>query len=173
MSAPGSGPGRGGSGLTFGVAAVAVAVFGLVGGLPDLIGPALGVAGLAVASWWRRRPATGATFGPLPAVVALAVLAATSPAAPSTELFGGLAAVALLLWLADDPSRPAGGGRRAGFAVATCALAVGIAWSVALVLPRPSGAIGIAGGMLAALLLLVAYLLARATEGRSSVGATA
>jgi hypothetical protein len=155
---------QGGSPLTFAVATFAVVLFGLVGGLPDLAGPAVGVVGLVTSALVRRRTAVGATYGPLPALVALLVIATTAPAVGSAMLFGGLAALAVLLWLADDPARPAGGGRRATLPLATCGLAIAIAWSLVLVLPRPSREVGVAGGLLAALLLLLAYLLVRSAR---------
>jgi hypothetical protein len=174
VSAPGPVAPRGGSGVTFAILAVAVVAFGLVGGLPDLLGPVVAAVGVAGSATWRRQwPGTGETFGSLPALVALAVLGASSPVAPSTELFGAIAALAVLLWLADDPSRPAGGGRRAAAAIGFCGLGVGIAWSLVLILPRPSGRLGIAGGLLALALLLLAWLLARETAGRAPAGARA
>ena len=51
MTGPEDGRPLGGRGVTFAVAAIAVAVFGLVGGLPVLLGPIVGVVttnGLAV-----------------------------------------------------------------------------------------------------------------------------
>lgn len=165
---------RGGSVATFSVLVLVVGAFGLLGDLPYLVGPLVGIGGVAVSAAWRRyRPTTSVTVAPLPALVALGALAASSPAVPSAELFGGVAALALLLWLADDPSRPAGGGRRAVVALASCALGVGVAWSLALILPRPSGEVGIAGGLLALALLLLAWLLARETAGPSPSGARA
>jgi hypothetical protein len=173
VSAPVVDAARGGSRLTFVLAVLAVSLFGLVGGLPDLIGPAIGVVGLVLSSLWRRRPTTGRTFAPLPALVALTVLAVSAPVVASAELLGGFATLALLLWLADDPARPAGGGRRAVSALASCGLAVGIAWSALLLLPSTSGRVGVAGALLAAVLLVLGYLLVREAEGRSSVAASA
>jgi len=164
---------RGGNKLTFTVAAVALGLFGLVGGLPDLLGPAIGIGGLAVAAWARRRGPLGTEYGALPALVGLLVLATTAPTVASAELFGGLSALAVLLWVADDPARPAGGGRRAALPLASCGLAVGIAWSVALVLPHPSQEVGLAGGLLASVLLVLAYFLVREAERRASSSASA
>jgi hypothetical protein len=164
---------RGGSGLTFALAVLAVSAFGLVVGLPDLLGPAIGVAGLVLSSLWRRRPTTGRSFAPLPALVALSVLAVSAPVVASAELFGGFATLALLLWLADDPARPAGGGRRAARAIGACGLAIGIAWSLVLLLPSSSRGVGVAGALLALVLLVLAYLLVRETEGRIPSAASA
>jgi hypothetical protein len=156
----------GGGGLTFAVAVASVAAFGLVGGLPWLLGPVIGAAGMVAASFVRRRADVGSTLGPLPALLALAALAVTSPPVASAELFGGLATLGVLLWLADDPARPAGGGRRAGMALGSCAFAVAVAWSIILLLPRPSSAIGAAGALLVVVLLALAYLLGHETRPR-------
>jgi len=164
---------RGGSWATVALAAVAVATFGLVGGLPDFLGPTIGLVGLVLSSLLRRRRPAGAVFGPLPALAALGAIAVSAPPVPSAELLGGLATLAVLLWLADDPERPAGGGRRAAPALAGCGLALGIAWSVVLAVPPPSGAIGVAGAILASIFLLIAYLIVREAEGPSPSGASA
>ncbi len=172
MSGPADPARFGGSGLTLAAFGAVVAVFGLVVGLPYLLGPVVGLAGV-VASWaWRRRRAgAGRELGVLPAIVALGVLALAAPAVPATELLGGLSALALLLWAADDPARPAGGGRRAVGEIATCGLAVAVAWTLVLTVPRRTGAIDLAGALLAALLLLVAWLLTR--EASRGTGADA
>lgn len=163
----------GGNLLTLVLAAVAAALFGWVGGLPFLLGPVVGVAGVVGSSLLRSRPRRGSSFGPWPALLALAAIAVTAPPVSSAELFGGLATLAVLLWLADDPGRPAGGGRRAGLAIGSCAVAVAVAWSLLAVLPRPSGAVGAAGAVLVVVLLLVAYLLVREGSPRPRPGANA
>ena len=173
MSTPVVDDRRGGSGLTFVLAVLAVSAFGLVVGLPDLLGPVIGVAGLVLSSLWRRRSTAGRSFVPLPALVALAVLAVSAPVVASAELFGSFATLGVLLWLADDPARPAGGGRRAARALGSCVLAIGIAWSLVLLLPRPSGEVGVAGALLALVLLALAYLLVREAEGRLPSAASA
>jgi len=173
VNGPEAGERLGGSRSTFGVAALAIAAFGLVGGLPYFLGPALGVVGLGVAALVRRRSARGRTFAPMPALVALTALAVTAPAVASAELLGGVASLGLLLWMADDPRRPAGGGRRASLALASCGLTVGIAWAVLLAVPHPAGGVGVAGALLALVLLFLAYLLAREAEARGPGPATA
>jgi hypothetical protein len=69
--------------------------------------------------------------------------------------------LAFLVWLADDPARPAGGARRGLATVAVPALAVGIAWSSTLFLPAGAVPLGVAGGLLALTLALVAFLVGR------------
>lgn len=162
----------GGGVATFVLAAVALTLFGLVGGLPYFLGPVVGGVGLAAAAVARRGSGVGPTFGPLPVLLALGALAVSSPSVPSTELFGGFATVAVLLWLADDPGRPAGGGRRAVVALGSGALAVVIAGTFALVVHVPHAEVGVAGGILAFVLLLVAYLLVREAGPPLGYGAT-
>jgi len=173
VNSPAADDPRGGSAFTFAIVAAALGLFGWVGNLPDLLGPVVGVLGLALSALWRRRGSQAATFAPLPALVALGLLAASCPTLSSTELFGSLATVGLLLWMADDPARPAGGGRRASSALGTCGLAAGLAWSMTLVLPSLSGEIGVAGGLLAGVLLLLAFLLAHPVPDRPAPGGSA
>jgi hypothetical protein len=163
----------GGSVLTLVLAGAATALFGWVGGLPFLLGPVVGVAGVVGSSLLRTRPRVGASFGPWPALLALAALAVTAPPVSSAELFGGLATLAVLVWLADDPSRPSGGGRRAGLTIGSCAVGVAVAWSLLAVAPRPTGAVGVAGALLVVVLLVVAYLLVREASPRPRPGANA
>ncbi len=162
MSDPPGLPDLGGGLATTIVLGASAAVFGLLGGLPDFAGPIVGVVGVGVATFWRahdrRRPAALAL---LPAVLAVAVLALTSPAYPSTELFGGLTGLALLLWIADDPARARGGGRRAAPAIGLIALAVGLTWTIALVAPGQAPEVGVAGGLLAGAFVVLAWLVAR------------
>jgi len=163
----------GGGVATLVLAGFAVTLFGLVGGLPYLVGPLVGVVGLGAAALARRSSGAGPTLGPVPVLLALGVLAVTSPAVPAAVLFGGFATVAVLLWLADDPGRPSGGGRRAVLALGSGALAVVIAGSLVLVARVSHAEVGVAGGILAFVLLLLAYLLVRGAGERPRPGATA
>jgi len=120
------------------------------------------VVGVILSAFFRSRQPVGlGTWGLLPALGAIAILAATAPAIASTELFGGLTGLAFLLWIADDPARPSGGGRRAVPTIALGALGVGLAWAITLALPSKGPDIGLAGGLLAAGLVLLAVLIAR------------
>lgn len=152
----------GGGIATTGLFAFSAAVLGLLGGLPEYLGPAIGVGGVAISAVWRtfRRDRPGAVTI-APALIALATLAVAAPALASTELFGGLSGLAFLLWLADDPSRPRGGGRRAAPAIAMVALAVGVSWAITLGVPGRTPEIGLAGGLLAAAFVLLAWLVSR------------
>jgi hypothetical protein len=164
VSAPGGVPldEHGGGVASAGLFGFAVALFGLVGGLPLVIGPAVGVGGIVASSLWRRSPrGTGRALPIVPAIAGIAVLAVTAPATPAAELFGGLAALAFLVWLADDPARPRGGGRRAAPVVMLVALTVGLSWAITLAVPGRGPEIAVAGGLLAAAFVLLALLLSR------------
>lgn len=166
--------GRGGSPFTLALFVAATTAFGFVGGLADLVGPVIGAAGVVATAILRRRyPDTGPALMLLPALAALGVLAVTAAPVPSTELLGGVASLTLLLWTADDPARPAGGGRRAVPALAACAASVGIVFGLSLALPSLPPGIGIAGGLLALVILVLAVLLERISLAPSERGASA
>ncbi len=151
---------RGGGLPTAALLGFAMGVLGLLGGLTIYVGPALGVGAVAAATVLRRvRPRWLGRLNLLVPLVALAVLAATAPPAPSTELFGALGALGLLLWVADDPERPRGGGRRALPILSVAALGVGLAWGVTLAFPSRSPDVALGGALLATALVLLAVLL--------------
>jgi hypothetical protein len=139
---------------------VSATYLGFLSGFPDGFGPVLAAAvvvfatGLRVGT--RRRVAA---YAPVPVVAALALEAVRAPVGLGTELVAGLAGLAFLLWLADDPSRPVGGSLRSLPTVAVPALAVGIAWSSTLFLPAGAVPLGVAGALLALSLAVVAFLL--------------
>jgi len=161
VTPPVEAPMLGGRGATTAVLAACAGFLGLLGALPDLLGPILGVLGVVLSSVWRSRESTSpAVLATAPALAAIVVLTASAPAAASTELFAGLTGLAFLLWLADDPARPAGGGRRAGPTIAPAALAVGLAWAFALSLSGEPVEVGLAGGVLAAAIVVLAVLIA-------------
>ena len=148
--------------------------FGLLGGLPGFLGPVVGVLGVVGSALLRsREPVLGGAVPLLPALVALAVLTGTAPAGPPTDLLAGLIALLLLLWAADDPARPAGGGRRAVPTVAPAFLAVGLAWVLSLALIGQPADIGLAGALLAAALVVLAFLFASLTHRPPSLAQTA
>ena len=152
-------PGRGGGLATTVLLGGTACFLGLLGGLPFPVGPAVGALGVAASAIWRTYGrGRGGAVPLVPALVALVVLAVTAPVAASTDLFAGLTGLAFLLWVADDPGRPAGGGRRAAPTIAPAALAVGFAWAITLVLAGQPQEIGLAGGLLAAALVLLAVL---------------
>ena len=77
------------------------------------------------------------------------------------ELLAGGCGLAFLAWLADDPARERGGLVRAPPLITLPAVALGITWASALLLPSGSATLGVAAGLLAFALLAVALLAAR------------
>lgn len=152
-------PGRGGGLATTVLLGGTACFLGLLGGLPLLLGPAVGALGVTASALWRTYGrGRGGAVALVPALLALVVLALTAPVAASTDLFAGLTGLAFLLWVADDPGRPAGGGRRAVPTIAPAALALGLAWAITLALAGQPQEVGLAGGLLAAALVLLAVL---------------
>ena len=87
--------------------------------------------------------------------------AVLAPVGLGIELVAGLAGLAFLLWLADEPTPPVGGSVRSLPTLAVPALALGIAWSSALFLPAGAVPLGVAGDLLALTLAAVAFLVGR------------
>ncbi len=141
---------------------VASGLFGYFGTLPVPLGAglALGLTGAALALRAQARARLRA-IAPVPALAALLVAALASPLGLLPELLAGMAGLAFLAWLADDPTRPAGGLGRARMTLLLPALALGIAWASALLLPSRAAPIGVAGGLLAGALVALAILIAR------------
>jgi hypothetical protein len=148
--------------VSLGVLAAAALLLGYLSGVPYGFGVVL-VAGGVLGAAALRRSESGAVAGwaPVPVLLVLAIEAVGAPVGLGSELVAGLAAVAFLIWLADDPGRPVGGAVRGLPTVAVPALAVGIAWSSALFLPAKVVPLGVAGALLAFALAAVALLLAR------------
>jgi hypothetical protein len=141
--------------------AVAVAL-ALLGRWPIEIG--LGVAlasvaiagGLELAGDGRHR-----SIAPVPMLAGLLLLAAGLPSGPAPELLAGVGGVVLLAWIAEDPARPAGGALRGAVGWGLPGLAVGLAWVSSFLLPPSSAPIGVAGGLLAAVVIALAALFHR------------
>jgi len=143
---------------------VAAVLLGYLSGVPDGWGIVLAAAAVLAAALLRQSSADAvAAYAPVPVVVVLVVEAVGAPVGIGTEIVAGLAGLAFLVWLADDPSRPVGGAARSLGTVAVPALAVGIAWSSALFVPAGALPLGVAGGLLALTLGAVALLLGRPT----------
>ncbi|MGP8077257.1 MAG: hypothetical protein ACLQD8_05295 [Thermoplasmata archaeon] len=142
--------------------AVTVEMFGLTTTLPWAVALVVGGAGIAAAIAVRTRSAGRRTdTAALLVLLVLGVLALTAPDTPLTGIAAGLVVLAFLLWLADEPGRVSGGARRALPAVGVTALAFGIAWVGAFLLPAARVPIGVVGGLLVAVILLAALLLGR------------
>lgn len=125
---------------------------------------ALAVAGAGVAGTAALRTRPDPAGGPValvPVLVAVGVLAAEAPSTPATDLFGGLAGVAVLAWLAGDPRRSAGGLARSIPSLLIVALTLGIAWTAAFLLPSGTSLLGVGGALLVLATILLAVLLGR------------
>lgn len=122
----------------------------------------LAVLGVATAVGMRslRHPLL-AEVAPLPALVVLGAFAAVTPIAPLPELLVGVAGIAFVVWLVDDPLRPSAGIIRGAGVWGVPALGVGIAWASTFLLPPSAASLGVAGGLLAGGLILLAYLVGR------------
>lgn len=141
---------------------VASVSLGYLSGFPDGFGPLLAAVAVGLAAGVRTSPsASVAGYAPVPAVLVLAAEAVTAPVGTGTELIAGLAGLAFLLWLADDPSRPVGGAVRALPTIALPGLALGIAWTSALFLRPGAVPLGVAGALLALTLAVVALFVGR------------
>jgi len=136
-------------------------LFGFVTGLPHGEGVITVIAGVLLGGWMQRQRSRGRlrSLAPIPVLVALGATAVASPLGLLPELLAGASGLAVLVWLADDPGRPVGGVARARLTVGIPALALGIAWSSALLLPSSSAPIGVAAGLLVFVLVAVAFLI--------------
>jgi hypothetical protein len=101
------------------------------------------------------------TLAPLPMIAGFLVLAAGVASSPAPELLAGVGAVALLAWIAEDATRPAGGWIRGAIGWGLPGLAVGLAWVSSFLLPPATAPIGVAGGLLAAIVIALAALFHR------------
>jgi len=148
--------------LTLGMLFVATGLLGYVSGFPGGIGIVVALGVVAFAAGLRTVSKRGIfAYAPVPVIVVLVLEAATAPAGFGTELLAGLAGLAFLLWLGDDPARPAGGAARSVPVIALPALALGIAWTSELFLPAGTVPFGVAGALLAVVLAAVAFLMGR------------
>ena len=130
--------------------------------LPIALGLALTVVGVAAGVWLRVAPwpAWRAVFL-VPPLLALAVLAVYTPAGPVPILVVGAAGVTFVAWILDDPFRPPAGASRGAIVWAIPALGFGIAWASTFLLPSSATSFGVAGGLVAAALLALAFLVGR------------
>ncbi len=132
--------GRWPSGLGLGVALAAVVLAGALGLVED--------------ARIRR-------LAPLPLLAGLLALTAGLPTGPGYDLLAGAGGVVFLAWIAEDAARPAGGTVRGAIGWGLPGLAVGLAWVSSFLLPPAAAPIGVAGGLLAAIVILLALLFER------------
>ncbi len=101
------------------------------------------------------------SMAPVPMLAGFLLLVARLPAGPAPELLAGVGGVVLLAWLAEDPARPAGGATRGVIGWGLPGLAVGLAWVSSFLLPPSAAPIGLAGGLLAAVVIALAAVVHR------------
>ena len=94
-------------------------------------------------------------------ILVLGVLAAETPIAPIPELLVGVVGVVFVAWLVDDPSRPPGAIVRGAVEWTIPGAGVGVAWASSFLLPSTAAPVGVAGGLLAAAIVVLAYLVRR------------
>lgn len=162
MSAPDGAEGRfrvaGGASVLL---LLAAGFLGYLSGLPGALGVLLVAVPAAAGIVLRSNidsPIAG--YAPVPALGGLVVGTFLAPLGLVPELAAGAAGLAFLLWLAEDPSRPSGGGVRARRTILVPALTLAIGWSTALLLPSNSASLGVAAALLAGALLALAFLVA-------------
>jgi hypothetical protein len=144
------------------LATLSLAWLGVASGLPDGAGLLLVIGALAAGvglRWAPRGPFRDGSWVPL--AVGLGVLSVVSPLTVLAELVAGLGGIAVLLCLVDDPDRLPGGVGRGATTIALPALAVGVAWASAFLLPPGAASVGVAAAILAIALASVAFLLGR------------
>lgn len=152
---------RGGGSLALLV--VVGALFGYLTQWPSYEGVLVVLGGVAMGAALQRAPRSLRALAPVPVVAGFATVAVGSPLGLLPELVGGVSGLAILLWLADDLDRPAGGITRAGQTFAIPALALGIAWMSALLLPSRAASVGVAVGLLVFAIAALAYLIGQPT----------
>ncbi|MEM0129042.1 MAG: hypothetical protein QXG65_02600 [Thermoplasmata archaeon] len=146
--------------------ALLVAVLVVLGAQDTVAGPvagiAIAVAGIAAAAIVRLGSrGLGSVAFPVPAGIALAVVAVGTPVTVVGEVLAGVAALALLLWCADGPDASPGSARRSADLIALPALGLFIAVGSGILLPPGNLQIGLAALLLTATILLVIATIAR------------
>ena len=144
------------------------ALFAFVTGLFALLAPGFGwlVIGVAMGSaiaglLLRRYARGGGREGALVlTIVAVAVVTATAPPTLAAEVLAGFSAMAAVLWAAADPQAPSSLRYRTS-GIVLPGLAVAVAVIVSGILPSSPSAVGIATGLVLAVVFWVAYVLSR------------
>jgi hypothetical protein len=149
-----------GFGPAYALLAVASAWLALLGPLPLLAGLALAVGGATLASVARvLLPRAWRFLSVLPVLGTLGALVVDSAVGTVPELAGGVAGLALLLWLAEEPERYPGAFARGASGLLLPATVFGIAWTSSLLLPSGVGTVGGAAALLVGAAVVVVLLL--------------
>ena len=138
---------------------LAVLALAYVSRLPTAVALSVGAAAVFASVALRSsRDPTVRAWAILPVLLVLGALAWQAPVAPVPELLAGLGGVAFVLWLTDDPVRPAAGYRRGWIVWTLPGLGVALAWTSTFLLPSTAAPVGVAGGLLVAAVLAIAFL---------------
>jgi hypothetical protein len=144
--------------------AVVLAGFGTLGTLPLVTALTVALAAVTLGALPRLLPRRSLRpLAPVAPLVGLAVLADYAVPTGVTALYGGVAALVLLIWLADDPERLPGGSARALNRLLIPTVGLGIAWASAFLLPGGVAPLG-AGVALLVVVVVLAALLLRSPE---------
>ena len=162
MSAATARPARRAIGPTVPLLAVAALAVAYGSSLPIAASLLIAAAGVAAGVALRALGPPGAReVFPIPVLLAFGALSAVTVVGPLPILLAGLAGVAFVAWLLDDPDRPPAGAVRGAVVWAVPALGVGLAWSSSYVLPPTAATLGVASGLAAAALIVLAILVSR------------
>jgi hypothetical protein len=141
--------------------------------LEKLVLAALAVGAVAAGALLRlARVAPLREVAPAPLIAVLAATAAATPVAILPELLAGVTGVLVIVWLADDPLGPADSASRALLLWGIPAVGLGLAWASATLLPTSAAPVGVAGALLVAALVILAYLVRRPELFDRDVAAT-
>jgi hypothetical protein len=159
---------RGGGDVALdGALVLAAALVGLTaaGGLAWPVGLSVGLGGVLLAGLWRRF-GRGALAGlwVTPAMGALGAIAALSRATFAAELLAGLGALGLLYWVARVP-REHGSGQRPETGLLVPGLGLALALLVPAFLAAGTAQVGLAGVLLAVLLLAIGWVIVAPDRG--------
>ena len=149
--------------------AVPLVLLGILGRAGVAAGLLVAAGGLGAAIALLRLRRSLRPYSPVPAAAVAIGLAAVAPPTTLTELFAGAAGLALLLATGLSVAEP----RPIGALVPSVglpALALALALGSSIALPSGSADVGVAAALLAAVLLLLAYLFSR-QEGRRGASA--
>lgn len=152
-----------GPGWTVGPMAGSTLLLGWVSGVPEHLGFVLAAIGVVSSLLWRVRAGRRRSILPLlPVLGVLAGLSALTPGALLPEAAAGICGFCYVLWLGDEPDpRRAGALGRATPALTLTGVAVVLSLAVVALGPRPETDLGVAAGLLAVGLFLLAVLLTR------------
>jgi hypothetical protein len=144
------------------VLALLLALESPLSGADQLLLAALALLLIATGVGFRGSPkAYLRSAAPLPVLLGLGVVVVELPLSSLAELLAGVLGVLFVAWLMEEPTRPPAGVARGAMGWLIPGLGVAVAWASSFLLPSNAAPVGVAGGLLAAALVLLAYLTRR------------